>query len=442
MEWKNKDYGNGSLKMQEALNLIKSSNTYKKIFKEIYKKYRKYGKITGSFTIKAESSDDVNVLLNFDTRVVYESKAVIKSSLVEELFKRKLKNSTFIELMEAVLQSEATTNQEEKIKKTRKQNDFFEYILKNSKEGRGYEWFKFLREEKSCGYNAVMRKYNECTDKDQLKKLQANLILANDSLSSLPCFSGKKENIAVFSANMTKDPHFFDYNTYTGKLLVSGIGYIFNKDIPKTLDGLNELYYEAGILKDEISNHSTIGGFSAYDNNDCEIMPIGLFSQWNEPLEISMSNLLKIDYLKCHDDKVFVFENPSVFSKLLKLFGNNVSLICTSGQLNLSAYMIIDKIKDLKSIYYAGDFDPEGLIIADKIKLKYGDKVKFMLYDGVIYDKIKSSNEINEARLSMLDKIKSQELQGIKNYLKKEKKPAYQELLTDEYARYIENEMN
>ena len=155
-----------------------------------------------------------------------------------------------------------------------------------------------------------------------------------------------------------------------------------------------------------------------------------------------MSNLLKIDYLKCHDDKVFVFENPSVFSKLLKLFGNNVSLICTSGQLNLSAYMIIDKIKDLKSIYYAGDFDPEGLIIADKIKLKYGDKVKFMLYDGVIYDKIKSSNEINEARLSMLDKIKSQELQGIKNYLKKEKKPAYQELLTDEYARYIENEMN
>ena len=42
----------------------------------------------------------------------------------------------------------------------------------------------------------------------------------------------------------------------------------------------------------------------------------------------------------------------------------------------------------------------------------------------------------------MLDKIKSQELQGIKNYLKKEKKPAYQELLTDEYARYIENEMN
>ena len=65
-----------------------------------------------------------------------------------------------------------------------------------------------------------------------------------------------------------------------------------------------------------------------------------------------------------------------------------------------------------------------------------------MLYDGIIYDKIKSSNEINEARLSMLDKIKSQELQGIKNYLKKEKKPAYQELLTDEYARYIENEMN
>lgn len=30
--------------------------------------------------------------------------------------------------------------------------------------------------------------------------------------------------------------------------------------------------------------------------------------------------------------------------------------------------MLLDKIENLKEIYYAGDFDPEGLLIADKIK--------------------------------------------------------------------------
>jgi DNA topoisomerase IA len=66
---------------------------------------------------------------------------------------------------------------------------------------------------------------------------------------------------------------------------------------------------------------------------------------------------------------------------MLRKSENKVSLICTSGQLNLSYHIDLDKIKDLEFIYYAGDFDPEGLLIADKIKLKYKEKVKFIFYD-------------------------------------------------------------
>lgn len=423
--------------MQEALKLINSSKIYKKIFKEVYKKYRNYGRITGCFTVKSEYNEDIDVLINFDTNVVHTNKAVIKCSLVEELFNRKLKNNTFIELMERVIGSNLTTNKEEKIRESNRQSAFFEYIIINSKNGSGNEWFNYIRKKKLCGYNTVIRKYKECINEVMIENLQKDLILVNNALSSLPYLNNKKENIAVFAADITKNPHFFDYNNYTGKLLISGIEYIFNKYLGRTIDELNELYYDAGIIKDEISNHTTIFNFNAYDKEDNEIKAVKMFSEWEEPLELSLSNLLKIDYLKANNNKVFVFENPTVFNEMLRKSENKVSLICTSGQLNLSSYMILDKIKDLEFIYYAGDFDPEGLLIADKIKLKYKEKVKFIFYDEETYKSIKSFNEVTDRRLTMLNKIKSPELKIIKQCLNKEKKAAYQEMLICKYIDYI-----
>lgn len=147
--------------------------------------------------------------------------------------------------------------------------------------------------------------------------------------------------------------------------------------------------------------------------------------------------MIKIDYIKAVNDIIYIFENPAVFNEVLKSIGNNASLICTSGQLNLSSYILIDKIKDLKNIYYAGDFDPEGLIIADKISARYKGKVMFLLYDKCVYEHIKSSNDITQSRLAILDKIKTKELMEIKEALQSEKKAAYQELLIDEYIRII-----
>ena len=56
--------------------------------------------------------------------------------------------------------------------------------------------------------------------------------------------------------------------------------------------------------------------------------------------------------------------------------------------------MLLNKIKNLDKIYYAGDFDPEGLQIADKLKDLYKDKVEFMLYDEKYYEKIISDKSI------------------------------------------------
>lgn len=423
--------------MEEALALINSNKMYKVIFKEVYNKFKNYGKITGSFVIKSKSEEDTYVLMNFDQNVLYDGKAKIKCNLVEKLFIKKLKGYSFIELMEKVIGSELKSNKE--IKETEKNsiNEFFETIINKSQNGKGKDWFIYLEENKSRGYNTIIRKYKEYKENNTLDTLLNELILVNNSLSKLPYTYNSKENIAVFAAKMTKNPHFFDLDTYTGKLLIHGINFILNKKSTEAVEEINELYYNVGILKDEISNHTTIFGLNAFDEDGSEIKQIKLFNEWKEPLQLSISNLLKIKYMKAENDEVYIFENPSVFSSVSKQIKNKASLICTSGQLNLSSYMIIDKIVDLKNIYYAGDFDPEGLLIADKIKQKYKDKVKFMLYDKSVYEKIKSLEPINKKRLAILENLKSEELIDIKEAINKEQNAAYQELLIDEYIKLI-----
>ncbi|MGL5329340.1 MAG: DUF2399 domain-containing protein, partial [Peptostreptococcaceae bacterium] len=234
-----------------------------------------------------------------------------------------------------------------------------------------------------------------------------------------------------------KNPHFFDKNTLAGNLLVHAISYILKEEYPKKVDELNEIYYKVGLLKDEISNHTTIYGFTGYKESK-EVSAITKYKDWKEPLQISMSNLLKIDSLKCENNKVFIFENPSVFNQI-RLDIENITAICTSGQLNLSSYMILDKINNADEIYYAGDFDPEGIDIANRLRKRYGNKIKFMLYEKDIYDRIKSEDFIEDKRLNIIKDIDCVDLNEVIQAILKHKKPGYQELLINEYHEFINN---
>ena len=148
----------------------------------------------------------------------------------------------------------------------------------------------------------------------------------------------------------------------------------------------------------------------------------------NEPFNISLSNIQKLDHITCKNNRVFIFENPAVFQSIIQDTDIDESIICTSGQLNLSSYMLLNKIKNLDKIYYAGDFDPEGLQIADKLKDLY-------------YEKIISDKELDLKRIGKLKSIKDKDLKDISNYLIKYKKAAYQELLIDEYKQYIRQQV-
>ena len=421
--------------MKESLDLINSNKIYKKIFLEVYSKYKKYGKITGSFTLKAATTEERQILFNFDSKALTEGKAKIKCSTVRDLFNRKLKEYSFEELLVKVVGKELKTNKEVKDEEKEQEEKFYDDILKASDDGVGKQWFIEILDKKKYGYNIIVRKYK--SEIRNLKELKRKIILIINSLNKLPYLNNEYENIAVFSAVNTKDSHFFDSDKFTGRLFIKAISFILNKDDPKDINEINELYYEVGILKDEISNHTTIYGLNAFNMDSSEVKAVNSFNLWKEPLQISISNLLKIDYFEAINNTVFIFENPAVFHKILKVNGDNISLICTSGQLNLSSYILLNKIRNLKNTYYAGDFDPEGLMIAYKIKKRYKDKVKFLNYTRESYINTMSNNIIEEKSMSQLNKINCSELDEVINELRINKRAAYQELLIDEYLDLI-----
>ena len=147
----------------------------------------------------------------------------------------------------------------------------------------------------------------------------------------------------------------------------------------------------------------------------------------------------KVDKFICNKSRLFIFENPSLFSEVIKRTAQfKPSILCTSGQLKLASVVLLDKIvKDVEEIYYSGDFDPEGILIADKLKLRYGDKLKFWRFDVEDYLNIISNKAISGISMTKVDSIQDTELEPLIHELKNIGRAGYQELLIGNYVEDI-----
>ncbi|WP_434306129.1 DUF2399 domain-containing protein [Clostridium botulinum] len=99
---------------------------------------------------------------------------------------------------------------------------------------------------------------------------------------------------------------------------------------------------------------------------------------------------------------------------------------------------MLDKIiEDVDEIYYSGDFDPEGIVIANKLKMRYGDKLKFWRFSVECYLKIISHKEISQTSKAKLDNIKNDELSFLIERIKEKGLAGYQEMLIEDYINDI-----
>lgn len=116
----------------------------------------------------------------------------------------------------------------------------------------------------------------------------------------------------------------------------------------------------------------------------------------------------------------------------------DIGLICSNGQINLCTYMLIDKLIESNClIYYAGDYDPEGLLIADKLKKRYQDKLQLWCYDVSYLEQIGINQEISQKRIQILQHINNEKLKMIAQKILVSQKVGYQEGLINIYQENI-----
>lgn len=421
---------------EEFCDYLKSNSAFFRFMVEWITKYKCLGRLGGSILIKHAREDEkesIGGLLGKD----YSRDTDIKISyqeLIKALSTTKFAECDFMSVCELYSESKIITNKEKRIAKAKQFDRYVNQLVKDYDDSYGGIFLNFILTQQD---NLLI-----LIRKDFFEQKVAYLKIILNSLDQLPIWQKEMKTLATFASQVSSDPHYFDSGK-TKRFLLEGINCVLQKSMNLNhLDEVNLLLYSAGLIKDDLSNHCMLFRINAL-NKQNETHPAwdGFytnFEMWNVSL-YNLQNTSRLYGVK----KVYIVENPSVFRtmclmvKTLQL--STIGLLCIEGQPNLTAQIMLDVLyQENIEMYYSGDFDPEGLLIADKLKRKY-PKLILWHYTKKDYDQSISKNELSSRRISVLDNCICDELEEICMLLKKEGKAGYQESLESIYLQELEN---
>ncbi len=457
----------------ECVAYFKSKKGFHRLMNGLKEKYVSLGHIGGTMILSHLSSEEKETLEGFFGKNFREHKSATISAakFQEALNHSRFDGVSLEELLQSYFGGLLETKKERLSNLQRKYKDFFQNILKDYQNTLSGRWLLEVVECRGNEYQYLIQKYKE--SKTELEILLRTTLSAGNAL---PVLDGHKERLAVFAAKQCGDPHYFDEGTSGNRLLT----YIIRKYVTREGAGSNhtinsnhvysarkeyyqtelknELFYYAGLLKDDISNYTMIYGLRCRKENGefhqgvegyCkERQPVFLtlltlgevvsiqpaqskrsmqWEQSNQTKRLEQSNQSELK-------KVYIVENPAVFAELAATVPEGTSLVCTNGQLRLASLVLLDLLyKEGYQMYYAGDFDPEGLVIADRLKRRYEEQLYLWRYGVEDYRYAISNVKLSELRLKKLQGLGNSDLIRVGKYLEEEKLAGYQEKLIPWY---------
>ena len=308
------------------------------------------------------------------------------------------------------------------MKKRKTEMEFYDqFCIDNSL---GNAWMRAVISKCDSSFKIIHERYNK--DKVSLEKEIVNIISCVNNLPQEPTL------LSIYSASITGDPHYLDLDGTHSSLFFYALCYLDEVKYPVSREDKILLLSKFNILIDSLSN--SVITYKLLSDSDA----VNEFSRNGEALVLTMQNIMKIDLISGISNCVFIFENPSILSYIMakKL---NVSVVISGGFPNTCVYLLLDKLVTSGcTLYYNGDFDPEGLLIAQMLKDRYEDKISLLCYDKESYFKSKSKKLISESRLKKLDKVISRDLIDMKELLYENHISGYQENLMDMLVMEIE----
>lgn len=418
--------------LEECMLYFKARPVYKKLFLKMRDKYAGLGHFGGMAMLTSLSREEKSQLGGFFQRDYTSNKTITISA---DLMKKCLESSKFAGLtweliLETYFGEPLQVKKEIELAESKRREDYFAEILESISDESGREWLRSILEEKKEGYLLITQLYKESPE-----ELRSILTYVTTGIAKLKVFQDKKQKelLAVFSANVTGNPHYFDEGKTGEKLLFNYLG---ERNFDLKQEGLsraeykNRIYYEAGILKDEVSNDALAYGIHGWKPDGGLHEGIEGFLENREPVKLTLQTIGRLEKVCGQSSQVYVVENPAVFSVLIREYPQR-TVICGNGQLRLAVLILMDKFSCDTVFWYAGDFDPEGLLIAQKLKIRYGERLKLWKYEADLYETYLSEVELSDRRMKKLEQVSVQELQEIREAMYKKRRSAYQESMME-----------
>lgn len=418
--------------LEECLAYFRERPVYEKIFVKIREKTVGLGHLGGSVIFASLSQQEKEQLEGFFQKSFRSRKTVTISAL---LMQKALDHSRFSSLrwediLEAYFEEPLVGKQELARRRSEEQDLFFRQFLGKGEAGGpspGQVWLQRALKEDGPGGRVLQKQYRE--DREQLRR---SLEMVLRACEQLPAFFHTFETLPVFAAHMTGNPHAFDEDQVSGRLLEAFLTDYYGcgrEPGYSEAEWKSRILYHAGILRDELSNNTMVYGIRGARRDGTSHEGLCGFCRMQEPLVCTLRTLggLKEAW---GNKNIYVVENPAVFSELMHR-SPQASLVCTNGQPRLASLVLLDLLKEHSTLWYAGDFDPEGLLMAQNLKLRYGEKLQFWDYRVDYYRKAMSEVELGEKRLRMLNRIGDPELTAIAAEMRRSRRAAYQEAMLE-----------
>ncbi|RSU14487.1 hypothetical protein CBF27_00435 [Vagococcus acidifermentans] len=408
------------MKMERELDdFFQAKISYRKVMDEAALKYYRYGKFTGTISLMKFTEIEQAEIADFLGCSFSDLNGKTKFQLKE--WQRAFENSrfgsiAFTQAVEMVTGKPLQTKAEVESLEQERKNCFFELCSR-------YSSLAFITAQRQLDF------YRQQVTEEELAILAQLVGHLPPNVMYLP----------VYAEQELGNPHGLDRGTRMGKLfytLLNDAGQLTRETGESHTEYRSRVYNQQNLVVDDLMNFVTIGNLLGKTarhkihpmwQGACDYQVI-----WNVPIK-ALLDIVEIS--PNTGEAVFIFENSSLYSALLTKFPD-LPAICHQGQFRLAMWRLLELFPDTTRFFYASDMDPEGLQMADKVKMRYGERVHFMCMDASTYRNNLSEVSVSES-LVKLDSLVDQGLQEIAEAMKVEQVASYQERLYGHYVEFI-----
>lgn len=466
---------------EACLAYFRSMPVFERLLSQFCEKYRSYGCFCGSARLNIRSEDEREALEGFFARSYHNQKMATISA---QAFRRALEHTRFVELspeeiLEAFAGAPLSGKREEESRRKACIARCWKAAIGQQEAYADCEASRQLlhelravaeKEEPAISsedvpsIGAIDNTAHTCTSEEAVTALYRQLmsgrqeLVENKLLCALTedlhilvraleilnrlCVEKRYQYLPVFAAVLFGDPHRLDPGTRDAHLLQLLLQWLeiqrgVEADEMNSIPSLRRQarYLSAGILLDDVSNYAMLCGVEAIGRDGLVHAGMAGFAADGAPVNVPLSVITGWAQLRCRDNTLWIVENPVVYAVLCERFGRTRSLMCMNGQPRLSAWLILRLLRAAGTrVYYAGDFDPEGLCIAEKVQqsLLPGQCV-FWHMSEADYCSAQSQKPIEARRMKMLDHLQDSLLKTTAVLIRKQGVAGYQENILQMY---------